>query len=173
MFNTKGFAIVILVFFLFFLLSPFSGRTAKSFLANALSLNIKIWLIPSTFRKNCSLCCYSRLVRYITRLMRGNQNPQHPKMHRNGQKLGNKLRLFIRHSFLIFFFSNLENFRACYIMGDWRGVQNEIKNVLMYFQKLFWQSFLFFIIKFVFLSKCTLKIRLIFMRRKCLLDIMS
>ena len=32
-FNAKGFAIAILFFFLFFLLVPFSGWTAKSFLA--------------------------------------------------------------------------------------------------------------------------------------------
>ena len=40
-FNPKSFAIDILVFFLFFLLVQFYGRTAKSFLANVLRLVIK------------------------------------------------------------------------------------------------------------------------------------
>ena len=40
-FNAKSFAIAILVFFLFFFLIPFSGWTAKSFLANLLGLVIK------------------------------------------------------------------------------------------------------------------------------------
>ena len=40
-FNAKSFAIAILAFFYFFLLVTFSGRTAKSFLANVLTLLIK------------------------------------------------------------------------------------------------------------------------------------
>ena len=40
-FNAKSFAIAIRAFFYFFLLVTFSGRTAKSFLANVLTLLIK------------------------------------------------------------------------------------------------------------------------------------
>ena len=40
-FNAKSFPIAILVFFLFFLLITFSGRIAKSFLANFLTLVVK------------------------------------------------------------------------------------------------------------------------------------
>lgn len=40
-------------------------------------------------------------------------------------------------------FSDLIKFGACYIMCQWGQVQNEIKDVIIYFQKLF---LLFFII---------------------------
>ena len=47
-------------------------------------------------------------------------------------------------------------FGRCYISGQWGQVQNKLKNALTYFQELFWQFLLFFIIKVVFLSLCTL-----------------
>ena len=46
--------------------------------------------------------------------------------------------------------------------GSVGRVQNKIKNALIYFQVILWQFLLFFIIKFVFLSWCTLLTQLIF-----------
>ena len=73
-FNAKNFAIVILVFF-FFLLVTFSVRTIKSLLANVLTLVIKKTCdqdLPyslDTGKQNCSWRCYSRCVWHITQLI--------------------------------------------------------------------------------------------------------
>ena len=74
-----------LVFFFYFFLVTFSGRTGKSFLVNIfiISYQESVWprsdsLLGHTktfFRKNCSWSCYSWRVWHMTRLMHGNQPP--------------------------------------------------------------------------------------------------
>ena len=74
-----------LVFFFYFFLVTFSGRTGKSFLVNIfiISYQESVWprsdsLLGHTktfFRKNCSWSCYSWRVWHMTRLKHGNQPP--------------------------------------------------------------------------------------------------
>ena len=66
-------------------------------------------------------------------------------------------------------FSDLIKFGTCYIMGQWGQVQKEIKDVSIFFQKLF---LLFFIIIYVFIMMYILNLAY-FMRRKCQLDCMD
>lgn len=66
-------------------------------------------------------------------------------------------------------FSDLIKFGACYITCQWGQVQNEIKDVIIYFQKLF---LLFFIIICCTIMMYFLKLAY-FMRKKCQLDCMD
>ena len=85
--NTKRFAIAIL-FFLFLFPSSVLGRTAKSFLANALRLvSLEAFDQDSTHSldtpKYISVKIFPRVVFcHRTLLAHGNQDTQHPKQHK-------------------------------------------------------------------------------------------
>ena len=46
------------------------------------------------------------------------------------------------------YFCDQVNFGACYITGQCGRIQNKTKNALIYFQELFWQFLLFFIMMY-------------------------
>ena len=85
--NTKRFAIAIL-FFLFLFPSSVLGRTAKSFLANALRLvSLEAFKQDSTHSldtlKYISVKIFPRVVFcHRTLFAHGNQDTQHPKQHK-------------------------------------------------------------------------------------------
>ena len=92
-FIVKSFAIIFLVFFSFFFVSStFSGWTAKTLVNQCFKISYQKSVGPRSgsflghikkyFRKNCSRSCYLRRVLHMTRLLHGNQHPQHPKKHK-------------------------------------------------------------------------------------------
>ena len=109
-FNAKSFGITILVFFLFFLLVTFSGRTAKKLFRESFMISYLesvwprsdsfLWYTKMPFRKCCSKSCYSRRVCHMTQLMHGNQHSKYPKKNkkqsaRNSETKKSKVRLVI------------------------------------------------------------------------------
>ena len=91
-FNAKSFAIAILVFFLFFLLITFSGRTAKILSSECFMISYieSVWprsdsVLGHTkmpFRKYCSRSCYSQCMWHMTQLLHGNQHSKYPKKYK-------------------------------------------------------------------------------------------